>query len=103
MLISLRFLSDRSVRGGVAIQRDNPRSSMLLRCPGKEPLSGCNVTPFAQEKVDGSTLLIDGAIQVDPLASDFGMCCNFVVEPKGGSMIGNSVRRREQTENEAVH
>jgi hypothetical protein len=32
-----------------------------------------------------------------------GMCCNFVVEPKGGSMIGNSVRRREQTENEAVH
>ena len=30
------------------------------------------------------------------------MCCNFVVEPKGRSMIGNSVRRREQTENEAV-
>jgi hypothetical protein len=44
---------------------------MLLRCPGKEPLSGCNVTPFAQEKVDGSTLFIDGAIQIDPLASDF--------------------------------
>jgi hypothetical protein len=44
---------------------------MLLRCSGKEPLSGCNVTPFAQEKGDGSTLLIDGPIQVDPLASDF--------------------------------
>jgi hypothetical protein len=44
---------------------------MLLRCPGKEPLSGCNVTPFAQEKVVGSTLLIDDAIQVGPLASDF--------------------------------
>ena len=43
---------------------------MLLRCFGKEPLSGCNVAPFAQEKVDGSTLLIDGAIQVDPLAFD---------------------------------
>ena len=39
--------------------------------PGKEPLGGCNVTPFAQEKVDGSTLLIDGAIDVDPLAFDF--------------------------------
>src|SRR5580692_415188 len=37
----------------------------------KEPLGGCNVTPFAQEKVDGSTLLIDGAIEVDPLAFDF--------------------------------
>ena len=44
---------------------------MLFSRPGKEPLSGCNVTPFTQEKVDGSTLLIDGAIQVDPLASDF--------------------------------
>jgi hypothetical protein len=44
---------------------------MLFSRPGKEPLGGCNVTPFAQEKVDGSTLLIDGAIEVDPLASDF--------------------------------
>ena len=43
---------------------------MLLRCFGKEPLSGCNLTPFAQEKVDGSTLLIDGAMEVDPLAFD---------------------------------
>jgi hypothetical protein len=31
-----------------------------------------------------------------------GMCCNFVVEPKSGQMISNLVRRREQTENEAV-
>ena len=45
--------------------------SMLFSRPGKEPLGGCNVTPFAQEKVDGSTLLIDGAIEVDPLAFDF--------------------------------
>src|SRR4029077_14030187 len=44
---------------------------MLFSRPGKEPLGGCNVTPFAQEKVDGSTLLIDGAIEVDPLAFDF--------------------------------
>jgi len=44
---------------------------MLLRRPGKEPLCGCNVTPFAQEKVDGSTLFVDGAIEVDPLAFDF--------------------------------
>jgi hypothetical protein len=28
----------------------------------KEPLGLCSGTPFAQEKVDGSTLLIDGAI-----------------------------------------
>jgi hypothetical protein len=38
---------------------------MLFSRPGKEPLGGCNVRPFAQEKVDGPTLLIDGAIQVD--------------------------------------
>src|SRR6202048_4538446 len=43
---------------------------MLFSRPGKEPLGGCNVTPFAQEKVDGSTLLIDGTIEVDPLAFD---------------------------------
>ena len=28
-----------------------------------------HITPFAQEKVDGSTLLIDGAIEVDQLAA----------------------------------
>ena len=59
------------MRGGVAIQGDHPRGSMLFSRPGKEPLGGCNVTPFAQEKVDGSTLLIDGAIEVDPLPFDF--------------------------------
>jgi hypothetical protein len=26
---------------------------MLFSRPGKEPLGGCNVAPFAQEKVDG--------------------------------------------------
>ena len=30
------------------------------------------------------------------------MCCNFVVEPKGESMIGNLTRYSEQAENEAV-
>jgi hypothetical protein len=55
------------MRGGVAIQRDYPRDSMLFSRPGKEPLGGYNVTPFAQEKIDGSTLLIDGAIEVGPL------------------------------------
>jgi hypothetical protein len=44
---------------------------MLFSRPRKEPLGGCNVTPFAQEKVDGSTLLIEGAIEVDPLAFNF--------------------------------
>src|SRR5277367_3460951 len=43
---------------------------MLFSRPGKEPLGGCNVTPFAQEKVDGAPLFIYGAIQVDPLAFD---------------------------------
>ena len=43
---------------------------MLFSRPGKEPLGGCDVTPFAQEKIDGSALLIDGAIEVDPLAFD---------------------------------
>ena len=37
---------------------------MLFSRPGKESLGGCNVTPFAQEKVDG-------AIEVDPLTFDF--------------------------------
>jgi len=51
---------DRTVRGGVAIQGDYPRGSMLFSRPGKEPLGGCNVTPFAQEKIDGSPLPIHG-------------------------------------------
>jgi hypothetical protein len=62
---------NRPVRGGVSIQGDHSRGSMLFSRPEKEPLGGCNVTPFAQEKVDGSTLLIDGAIEVDPLPFDF--------------------------------
>jgi hypothetical protein len=56
---------DRPMRGGIPIQGDHPRGSMLFSRAGKEPLSGGHITPFAQEKVDGSTLLIDGAIEVD--------------------------------------
>jgi len=41
---------------------------MLFRRPGKEPLSGGHISPFAQEKVDGSTRFIDGPVQVNPLA-----------------------------------
>ena len=58
------------MRGSVAVQGYHPRGSMLFSRPGKEPLGGCNVTPFAQEKIDGSTLFIDGAIEVDPLTFD---------------------------------
>jgi hypothetical protein len=43
---------------------------MLLRCPGKEPLSCSHITPSAQEEVDRAACFIHGAIQVDPLASD---------------------------------
>ena len=43
---------------------------MLFRRPGKEPLSGGHITPFAQEKVDGAARFIHGAIEVDPLAFD---------------------------------
>jgi hypothetical protein len=43
---------------------------MLFRRPGKEPLSGGHISPVAQEKVGGSTLPIDGAIEVDPLATN---------------------------------
>jgi hypothetical protein len=52
-------------------ENDSLISGSGLNRPGKEPLGGCNVTPFAQEKVDRSTLLMDGAIEVDPLAFDF--------------------------------
>ena len=41
--------------------------------PGKEQLGGHYVTPFAQKKIDGSTLLIDGAIKVDPLATNLNI------------------------------
>jgi hypothetical protein len=47
---------------------------MLLRRAGKEPLSGGHITMFSHEKVDGPTLLIDGAIEIDPLAFDFARC-----------------------------
>jgi hypothetical protein len=43
---------------------------MLFRWPGKELLSGGHISPFAQEEFDGSTLPIDGAIEVDPLATN---------------------------------
>src|ERR1700760_1648540 len=36
-------------------QHGAPRVITLFSRPGKEPLGGRNVTPFAQEKVDGST------------------------------------------------
>jgi hypothetical protein len=35
---------------------------------GKEPLGGRYITPLAQEKINRSTLLIDRAIEVNPLA-----------------------------------
>src|SRR5208282_1223380 len=58
------------MRGGVPIQGDHPRGSMLFRRPGKEPLSGDHITPFAQEKIDGVALFVDGAIKVHPLTKD---------------------------------
>src|SRR6476620_10263977 len=56
------------MRGGVAVQRDHPRGSMSCRRMGKEPLGGGHITPFAQEKINRSTLFIDRAIEVNPLA-----------------------------------
>ncbi len=44
---------------------------MLLGCPGKEPRSRSRTSPSAQEEVDRAARFIHGAIQVDPLASDF--------------------------------
>jgi hypothetical protein len=41
---------------------------MLSRRTGKEPLGGSYITPFAQKKINGSTLFIDRALQVTPLA-----------------------------------
>ena len=37
---------------------------MLFRRIGEETLGGGYITPFAQEKINGSTLLIHRAIQV---------------------------------------
>ena len=41
---------------------------MLCRRMGKEPLGGGYITPFAQEKINRPTPLIDRAIEVNPLA-----------------------------------
>jgi len=41
---------------------------MLCCRMGKEPLGGGHITPFAQEKINGLTLFIDRAIQVNPFA-----------------------------------
>jgi hypothetical protein len=41
---------------------------MLFRRIEEEPLGGGYITPFAQEKVNSSTLFIDRSIQVNPLA-----------------------------------
>src|SRR5271166_4130461 len=56
------------MRSGVAVQRDHPRGSMLSRRMGKEPLGGRYITPLAQEKINRSTLFINRAIEVNPLA-----------------------------------
>jgi hypothetical protein len=61
------------MRGGIPIQGDHPRGSMLFRRPEKEPLSGGHITPFAQEKVDGSTMPINGATEVDSLATNLNI------------------------------
>jgi hypothetical protein len=57
------------MRCGIPVQGDHPWGSMLLRRPGKEPLGGGHITPFAQEEIDGAPLFIDGAVQVNPLAA----------------------------------
>ena len=44
------------MRGWVAVQRNHPRGSMLFRRIGGEPLGGGYITPFAQEKINSSTL-----------------------------------------------
>jgi len=40
---------------------------MLFRRTAKELFGGGYVTPFTQEKINGSTLFMDRAIQVSPL------------------------------------
>jgi hypothetical protein len=75
---------------------------MPIECPRRKGLSVI---------LGGSMLLNQFIVQTEdehcgsPLADKerlIGMCCNFVVEPKLGLMIGILVRRREQTENEVV-
>ena len=51
------------MRGGVGVQSNNPRGFMLFRRMGKEPLGGSHIMPFAQEKINRSTLLIDRAVR----------------------------------------
>ena len=102
------------MRGGVGVQSNNPRGFMLFRRMGKEPLGGSHIMPFAQEKINRSTLLIDRAIQVNPLAlylnvgliqsvgTKFRMAYRLTMQVRRGSPHGscsllhgcNSLRRR---------
>jgi hypothetical protein len=55
VVVALTFsLGHRPMRGGVAVQGDYPRGSMLLRRMGREPLGGSYITPFAQKKINGA-------------------------------------------------
>ena len=54
------------MRGGIAIQRDLLGDAPLLDRLLQEPLGRSNIAVFTQEKIDGLSLPIHRAVEVDP-------------------------------------
>jgi len=68
-------LAHRTVRCGVAVQRDCPREALLaFDRLTKERLGGRDIAPGAQPEVDRPARPINGTIQLAPLASDLDVC-----------------------------
>ena len=62
-------LSHRSMRGGIAIERDLLEGIPLLDGLSQEPLGRSTIAVCTQEKVDGLPHFIDSTIEIAPLSS----------------------------------
>src|SRR5262249_26637145 len=65
---------NRPVRGGVPVQCDHSRWSVVPNRLAEEPLGGSHIALLAEQEVDGLPEFVDCAIQIHPAALDLDVC-----------------------------
>jgi hypothetical protein len=68
------------MRGRISIERDLLRDATLLNRTRKEALRGSDIAVFAQEEINRESGSVNGAISINPLASNFEV--GFVDAPR---------------------
>jgi len=54
------------MRSGIGVQSDHAWRSILSDCFAEETFGGGHISAFAQQKVHGSPMFVDGSIEIDP-------------------------------------